>query len=74
MQNASAAAIQLSGSMLLGRVLSLSYSAKAAPPSSSGRRSIDAKQRRKAKREEQRQRSAGDPERVARDTGQGKAA
>jgi RNA recognition motif-containing protein len=51
---ASAEAIKLSGSTLLGRMLTIAYSVKAKPPSSGGRRSQEAKKRRKERREEQR--------------------
>jgi RNA recognition motif-containing protein len=54
---ASASALKLSGRTLLGRALTLSYSHKPQPPGSGGRRSLEAKKRRKAKREEQRQTS-----------------
>ena len=51
---ASTAAIKLNNTSLLGRVLTLNFSARARPPSSGGRRSTEAKRRRKEKRESQR--------------------
>ena len=57
--DASAAAVKLSGTALIGghntRQVTVGFSLKAAPPSGGGRRSQEAKRRRRAKRDEQRQ-------------------
>jgi RNA recognition motif-containing protein len=49
----SAAAVKLNGTSILGRIVTIAYSSKSKPPSSSGRRSSEAKIKRRAKREEQ---------------------